>query len=42
MMGKLRQQCRIAADYGKTVVPCWSFLTLAATHPWLKVFIKSA
>ncbi len=41
MFGKLKQECRIATRYDKTIVSFESFLKLAATRLWLKSFVNT-
>ena len=42
MLGKLKQQRRIANRYDKTLLLFKSFLNLAATRLWLKSFVNTA
>ena len=42
IFGKLKQQCRIATRYDKTVLSFESFLNLAAARLWLKSFVNTA
>ena len=41
MFGKLKQQCRIATRYDKTVLSFESFLNLAAARLCLKSFVNA-
>lgn len=40
--GKLKQQCRIATRYDKTLLSFKSSLNLAAARLWLKFFVSTA
>jgi transposase len=42
MVGKLKQQRRIATRRDKTVLSSDSFLNLAATRLWLKSLVNTA
>ena len=42
MLGKLKQQRRIATRYDKTILSFESFLNLAAARLWLKSFVNTA
>ena len=42
MLGKLKQQRRMATRYDKTVLSFESFLNLAAVRLWLKSFFNTA
>ena len=41
MLGKLKQQRRIATRYDKTALSFESFLNLAYSYLWLKSFVNA-
>lgn len=42
MFGKLRQECRIATRYNKTILSFESFLKIAAKRLWLESFVNTS